>query len=131
MMAQERRFPQAVSRSSGSDPIRKLPSTSLTSREERLSSTESAVDMIAATMPVRTKTVITYSQMDSAAQTLSRRGMTWSVSTPSRPDSCGMARIPTRTTAEMVTSGMKAMKVNDRFRLRVLRAAKIRWMAWG
>ena len=34
--------------------------------------------------------------------------------------------MPTRTTAVIVTRGMKAMKVNDRFRLRVLRAAKMR-----
>ena len=59
MMIQDRRFPQAVRRASGSDPIRNRPSTSLTSREERLSRTESAVDMIAATIPVRTSTVMT------------------------------------------------------------------------
>ena len=59
MTNQDRRFPQAVSCSSGSDLAKNFASTSFTSREDRLRRTESAVDMIAATIPVRTKIVIT------------------------------------------------------------------------
>ena len=76
MTAQESPLPQRVRRVEEAPFSQVLPRMSLARIEDRLSSTESAVDMMAATVPVSTTTAMTRSQADSSAQRPSRRGMT-------------------------------------------------------
>ena len=134
MMASEKPFPIRVMRASSTAAPRRVSTgatKSLASIEDRVSSTESAVDMMAATTPTTVRMDIQNIHSDSDAQPRSNAGNTWSAATPLSPLSRGSARMPTRKTGKVVRKGRKASTESALRSDAPLRAAKMRWMAWG
>ena len=94
---------------------------SLARIDDRLSSTESAVDMTAATTAVMTMTQSPKSSAERVLQAVSSAGITWSASPPA--GSSRMARMPTMNITPVVTSGRNTITLKARLRVAASRAA--------
>ena len=118
----ESRLPMRVSRSSGAPSSRVTPTTSLARIDDRLSSTESAVDITAATTAVMTTTQSTIEQHRPSAPDGQQCGHHL-VGVGAVPESSRMARMPTMNMTPVVTSGRKTITLKARFSVAASREA--------
>ena len=108
-----------------------LPSRSTATTAPSESSTESAVDMMAASAPMNTTTANIALSVPLAAHSPSSLGITVSAWISPRPPKRGIAARPISVTTSVVVNGMKVIRAKERLRVRPLRAAYTRWSAWG